>query len=338
MRLGLLLTAVHGSDAPPDRQLAEHLELARIADRAGFDLLMAGQHFLGGDLRFYQPVPYLAHLAALHPRMRVGTGIMLLPLLHPVDVAEQIATLDVLSGGKAVWGVGLGYADAELRAFGVERRTRAARMTESLEIVKAIWSGAPVRHAGNHFDLDLEPAAVLPVQRPGPPIWVAGQVPAAVRRAARHGDAWYAPPLLSHGELRELAAVYADERAAAGRGPVDSFPLRREVFLGDSVGAALDRVRPFVARRQRTYVDLGIEKALPAGSTLARDDDDALLDRFLAGPPDEVAGRLAELRDDLGVTDFVLRVQFPGLPFEESVEQLERFADEVVPRLAPAVA
>src|SRR3954469_22927859 len=105
MRYGLLLTSAHDASTPPAQHIAEHRELVETADQLGFDVVVAGQHFLGTELRYYQPIPYLTHMSRFAPNMRVATGILLLSMLHPVQVAEDMATLDVVTGGRAIMGV-----------------------------------------------------------------------------------------------------------------------------------------------------------------------------------------------------------------------------------------
>jgi alkanesulfonate monooxygenase SsuD/methylene tetrahydromethanopterin reductase-like flavin-dependent oxidoreductase (luciferase family) len=309
--------------------MEEHRELARRAEAAGFDLLMAGQHFVADELRYFQPIPLLAHLSGLVPSMRVGTGILLLPLLHPVEVAEQMATLDVVSGGRAVFGVGLGYVGPEFEAFGVEPSRRFARFDDCIEIVRRLWEGGPVEYQGRELSVSAPPSAVVPVQRPHPPIWVAGQTPNAVRRAARVGDAWYGPPYLTHAQLRELSALHRVERERLGHPPSTAVPVRREVYLADTVAEAATRVGPHVGRRHATYAKWGLEHATVRA-------EERLEDMFILGPPERCVNDLRQWHEELGMTDFVLRVQWPGMDFAESVEQLQRFGAEVLPAFRPA--
>ena len=120
----------------PRQQRQQHEELVRTAEQLGFDLMVCGQHFLGSELRYFQPVPWLTHMAQVAPTMHAATGIILLSMVNPVDIAEQMATLDVLTDGRAIFGVGLGYSGHEFDAFGVEPGTRVARFEESLRLVK----------------------------------------------------------------------------------------------------------------------------------------------------------------------------------------------------------
>jgi alkanesulfonate monooxygenase SsuD/methylene tetrahydromethanopterin reductase-like flavin-dependent oxidoreductase (luciferase family) len=338
MRFGLLLSAVHDARTPAGVHVREHRELTELAVGYGFDLVMVGQHFLPEGLRYYQPVPYLAWLGTAFPTIRVGTGIMLLPLMRPVDVAEQIATLDVVTGGRVVFGVGLGYADREFAIFGTPKSERVPRLVQSLDLVRSLWSGERTEHHGVFGDFVVEHPTVLPVQRPHPPVWLAAQAPAAVRRAAKIADAWYPPPFLAHDELRRMAALYEAERAAAGRPAATEMPIRREVFIADTVGDARSKAAPLAVARTRTYLDWGLRGELNGRTAMHSENESSLGRRFLLGPPDLIADELLSLRADVGMTDFVYRCEWPGMPFSQSKEQLQRFGEEVVPRIQSALA
>jgi alkanesulfonate monooxygenase SsuD/methylene tetrahydromethanopterin reductase-like flavin-dependent oxidoreductase (luciferase family) len=328
---GLLLTSVHSADDPPERQVAEHRELIRIARELDFDLVVAGQHYAAPELRYLQPIPYLASLASEVAPMRVATGIILLPLQHPVAIAESMATLDVLSGGRAVFGVGIGYADKEFEVFGIDRRTRARRFEESLHIIRRLWSGESVTHEGEFFSLHDVQASVRPVQSPGPPVWVGAQAAPSVRRAARVGDAWYCPPFPTHRELFELRDVYDEERALQGLAAPDEFPLRREIVVADTVAEAQDVVARLSAGRYRTYADWGLDIEPGVGSG-----DDWLASRYVVGDPETVAERLDQIIRRTSASRLVIKAQWPGQPHGDAMRQLERIGGEVLPLLQKA--
>jgi len=338
MRAGILLTAVHDASTPPAQQVAEHRELVQTAEQLGFDLIVCGQHFLGTELRYYQPVPYLTHMATAAPSMRVATGIILLSMLNPVQVAEDVATLDVVSGGRATFGAAVGYSPREFQAFGVERGQRVARFEEALGLIKKLWSGEEIEHTGAHFRLEgpVRPS-VLPAQRPRPPIWLGGQAAGAVRRAARLGDAWYAPPFPTHDALRHLRQLFVEERDRAGLPPAAEFPVRRELLIADSKVEARRGAAMRSRARYRTYLQWGLAQGGDlddAGGGFGQADDAEAEGRFLLGSPAEVAEGLARLRDEVGMTHFVLKPQWPGLPHAEAMHQLERFGNEVLPLLS----
>ena len=325
---GLLLTSVHSADDPPERQISEHRELISVAKAHDFDLIVAGQHFAAPALRYLQPIPYLASLAAEAAPMRVATGIILVPLQHPVALAESVATLDVVSGGRAVFGVGLGYADKEFEVFGVDRRTRARRFEESLGLIRRLWAGESVTHSGEFYLLQDVRSSVLPVQRPGPPVWVGAQVEASVRRAARLGDAWYCPPFPTHRELFGLREAYEDELARLGREVPVEFPLRREIVVADTVAEARDAVVKLAAGRYQTYADWGLD----LGSGFANGDD-WLGSRYVVGDPEAVAEQLHRIVTETAASHLVVKAQWPGQPHREAMRQLERIGGEVLPLL-----
>jgi alkanesulfonate monooxygenase SsuD/methylene tetrahydromethanopterin reductase-like flavin-dependent oxidoreductase (luciferase family) len=333
LRFGILVTPIYGADTPPERQLREHRELVQSAARLGFDLIVAGQHFLGTELRYYQPVPYLSYLSTVVPDMTVVTGIMLLSMANPVDMAEQIATLDVVTGGKCVFGVGLGYSGREFAAFGVDPKDKVARFEQGLELIKALWSGERVDHTSDFWTVQDVMPSVLPVQRPHPPIWIGGQSAPAIRRAARFGDAWYAPPFPSHTGLAELREVFLKERARWGLGGDGVFPVRREMLIADTREQALAQAIERSELRYRTYQKWGLggantTLAAAAGRGSAQD----IEDHFFLGTADDCAQQLAELRETVGMTHFIYKAHWQGLPHEEAMAQLERFGTGVIPR------
>lgn len=335
LRTGLVLDWVHGTDVPVADQIAEQTALLEAGrDAFGLGMMTSGQHFLPDGLRFLQPVPFLASMAERFPDMRVATAILLLPLLHPVEVAEQLATLDVMSGGRVVFGAGLGYTDREFELFGIDRKERTARLEESIGLIRALWSGEPVHHRGRFWQVDAEAPVVLPVQEGGPPVWVGGGAPASAKRAARIGDTFYPPPFVDHATLRELHDLYLATRRELGRPDPTTVPIRRDLYLADSVEEAAARIEPFVNGRSRTYLKWGMGNEGAVAEAMQQEsqqeDTASLGQRLLLGPPDVVAAELDALRRDVGMTDFVLRVQWPGMPVEESIEQLGRFG-EVLP-------
>jgi alkanesulfonate monooxygenase SsuD/methylene tetrahydromethanopterin reductase-like flavin-dependent oxidoreductase (luciferase family) len=337
MRFGLLLSAVHDDRTPAELQLREHLELTEIAVGYGFDLVMVGQHFLPESLRYYQPVPYLTWLAAAFPTIRVGTGVMLLPLMRPVEAAEQIATLDVVTGGRVIFGIGLGYADRDFQALGISKAERVQRLVEGLDLIRSLWRGERTEHHGLFGDFLIERPVVRPLQDPHPPVWLAAQAPAAVRRAARIADVWYPPPFLAHDELRQMAALHTAERAAAGRPPATTMPIRREVFIAATAHQARAEAAPYALARTQTYLDWGLRQELNGRTAMHAEDADSISQRFLLGPAELIAGELLRLSYDIGMTDFVYRSQWPGMPFSQTKDQLRQFGEEVIPRVRAAL-
>ncbi|WP_028472336.1 LLM class flavin-dependent oxidoreductase [Nocardioides alkalitolerans] len=333
MKFGILLTSVYDASVPAARQKAEHEELVRTSEELGFDLMVAGQHFLGSELRYFQPVPWLTHMGGVAPTMRTATGIVLLSMVNPVEVAEQMATLDVLTDGRAIFGVGLGYSPHEFAAFGVEKGTKVARFEESLRLVKALWSGEQVDIEGEYFSVSGAQPSVRPVQPGGIPIWIGGQAAGAVRRAARMGDAWYSPPFPTHDELVDLRRLFLDTRAEAGLALDGDFPVRRELLIAPTREAGMEAALERYRARYETYKKWGLSgenTPVGDGSELRAD----IENRFVLGTPAECVDQLGALGEKIGMSHFVYKPHWPGLAHRDAMAQLEEFGTKVLPELA----
>src|SRR4051794_24442340 len=171
------------------RRFEATLRLVRAADRLGFDSLTKTAHYSAHLFQMLQLVPMLARFTAEAPRLRLNAGVVLLPLLSPLHVAEEFATLDVMSGGKVILGVGLGYRDVEFKAFGAPRQDRARRLEDNIVAIRRLWTEDKVTMPGRagHFDLDGASCSLKPRQKPHPPIWVGAFADRAIERAARLG-------------------------------------------------------------------------------------------------------------------------------------------------------
>ncbi|WP_067652455.1 LLM class F420-dependent oxidoreductase [Nocardia harenae] len=190
-------------------RLTELTEVAQRAERLGFESLWVGEHILtpvsldlaypGGDGKppfapdshFTEPFATLAHLAAVTTRVRVGTGVAILPLHAPLSLARSIATVDVLSGGRLSVGLGVGWMREEFEAVGQDFATRGKRLDEMLAIFDALFTQERPSYTGRFYSLPEMGFEPKPVQRPRPPMLVGGSSEAALRRAARAGDGWY---------------------------------------------------------------------------------------------------------------------------------------------------
>lgn len=329
MKFGILLTSIYDARVDARQQVREHEDLVRTAEALGFSLMVAGQHFLGSELRYFQPIPWLTHMGQVAPTMECATGIILLSMVNPVEVAESMATLDVLTGGRAIFGAGLGYSPHEFDAFGVESGTRVARFEEGVRIARAMWTEPEVTVEGRFTTVRGARPSVRPVREGGIPIWVGGQAEGAVRRAARLGDAWYTPPFPSHSELATLRRLFLDTREEAGMPPEHAFPVRREVMFGADRQAAAEAAVERYRARYETYRAWGLSGANTPidGGTLRTDIDE----HFLLGAPEDVAEQLTRLQEDLGMTHFVYKPHWPGLSHRDAMAQLELFGTRVIP-------
>ena len=224
MKFGLIISKQHPPGVSMVERFREHIEQVRAARDAGFDLIVMGQHYLSAPFQEIQTLPSLARLAAEAGTMRVGATVLLLPLLNPVDVAEQVATLDVICEGRFIFGAGLGYREEEYEAFGVQGKERVARFLESLEVIKRLWTEDEVTHHGRFYHLTRARMALRPVQKPHPPIWFAANNDGAVERSARMADAWIINPHAKLQILEQQIALYRKALRAAQQAPARAVP------------------------------------------------------------------------------------------------------------------
>ena len=333
MRLGLGLSVQHPPEDPQATRFAEHLAQVRAARAAGFSHVWASQHYVAAPYTYFQPLPTLGRVAAEAGEMSLGTGVLLLPLHAPVDVAEQIATLDVITGGRFIFGVGLGYRDVENAALGVDPRARVGRLEEGIEVLERLWSGEPVVYQGKHFQLRDVRISLRPLQQPRPPIWLAANADAGVKRAARLADAWLMNPHSTLSTHERQLARFHETRDALGRPPARAIPLIRECYVAPDAKTALAEARPFLEGKYAAYRAWEQDKALPAGESFAHDFDTLTCDRFLIGDPERVREEIARYQERLGITDLIVRVQWPGMDPARVLRSIRLLGDEVLPFL-----
>ena len=171
MKLGLYMATQWRQGADLGPELANLIEQVRVAKTSGLASLMVGQHFVSSPLQMFQAMPLLARLAAEAQGMRLGPGLLLLPLLNPVVVAEETATFDWLTGGNAIIGLGLGYRKEEFESIGVPFKERVPRFVEAVEVIRKLWRDDKVEHRGRFHTLSGVQSSIKPKHPGGPPIW-----------------------------------------------------------------------------------------------------------------------------------------------------------------------
>ncbi len=213
--------------------------IARVAEEAGCDSLWAVEHVvvpasytsrypyspdgkmgLTGDEAIPDPLDWLAFVAGRTEKLRLATGMIILPEHNPVILAKRLATIDVLSGGRLMIGIGVGWLREEAEAVGVPFAERGARADEYIEVMRALWREGPASYHGRFFDFEEMKSHPKPVQTGGVPILVGGSSQAAARRAGRLGDGFF-PLGLSPENLAPALELMRDEAVAAGRDPDD---------------------------------------------------------------------------------------------------------------------
>ena len=322
MKIGLFVSLESEGHEDSSAHLENLKEQVRTAQDAGFDSLWLPQHFVTGPaMRQTAASPMLGYLASLAEGMRLGTAVLLLPMLNPVLLAEEAATLDRLTGGKFVLGVGLGYRDSEFAAMGVERKSRVPRFREYIEVMRRLWANDRVTFHGKYIKLDDVGLSMRPIDPDGIPIWVGGTVEDAVKRAAEIGDSWQGAGAMSMREMLRWWNVFHETRVALGK-PLDyARQVSRECFCGPSMNAAIQLAAGPLSAKYARYAGHGF------GGFDASDPEafkKFAQDRFVIGDEAHVRDELQRYRDMLGATEFRFRLGWPGLPQAEILAGIRR--------------
>ena len=273
MKIGLFGINIAQVDAPDTL-----LPLMKRVEEMGFESVWTGEHVMiprdyasaypfntsgrigvPPETHFIDPLIALSHVAAHTTTLRLGTGINLLPQSNPLLFAKQVASLDHLSKGRVLLGLGVGWLAEEFTAMGVPFAGRGRRFDDYLRAVKKVWSGVEVEHQSDYLNWSGFKSYPLPHAPSGPPIIIGGHSPAALRRTVATGDGWFAFPK-SHDELSGLLGQLRDRAAAAGRDPatIEITALWRDFADGM---ASLE-----------TYREMGVHRLLAPLGLLARGD------------------------------------------------------------------
>jgi alkanesulfonate monooxygenase SsuD/methylene tetrahydromethanopterin reductase-like flavin-dependent oxidoreductase (luciferase family) len=309
------------------RHLDEVLRQVETAQRQGFTYICIGQHFLYPSFRWLQPIPLLARLAAeTNEDVRLVTSVLITPFYHPVVLAEELATLDVVCGGRLVVGVGAGYRSAEFDYLGVPYAERFARLEEALALMAKVWEGEEFDFAGAFWTLRGATPHVVPVQRPRPPVWMGAMRPVGIRRAARLADGWIVPVEMPLLEVEKCRDLFTAERRARGLEPT-RLPIRREIVVGADVDEALRTYEARTRDRWLAYVARGHDGM--DGGSLHDDFRAWALERAVLGPPARCIAALRRL-EAAHLGPVIVRASWPGMTGEEVVSYLEAAGREVV--------
>lgn len=313
MKLGLYLATQFTAETDVSARLAELIEQVRVARESGFASLWVPHHYLTAPMQMLQPMPMLAYLLRDAPGMTIGTNILIMPLLNPVHVAEEAATLDLVSEGRLVLGVGLGYRDGEFEAFNVPINERTQRLAESIGLMRRLWSEDRVVHRGRFFSVDGLGVGLKPRREGGPPVWVAATVDAAVERAARIGDAWLITNFAPLDILKPQMRFYRETLREAGKAEADEFPIIRECYIGPNHELALEECRGPLQYKYGAYSSWGLDKLSEKSEPFDQPFEDFARDRFIIGDKVFAREEVERYREFLGVDHFIMRVQWPGL-------------------------
>ena len=289
-----------GSDLPLIR------DFVAKAETLSYDSLWVQEQIVT-DFALLEPVALLNYVAALTSKLRLGTSVILPVIRNPMQLAKELATLDQLSQGRLIVGVGIGGAHVPEAVFGVSGERRSRRFVESLNILRACWTQARATVAGEFWRFENIPLEPRPVQQPHPPLWFGARTEIGIKRAVRHGDGWMGAGSSSSADfVQHLAWIrrFLDE---AKRDPA-TFPISKRVYI------AIDNDRDRAERRLREWFALRYKNA-DMGSKVS------------------IWGSLAECTDKLGDLVRAGAQHLMFNPVFDELEHLELLAREVAPKL-----
>jgi probable F420-dependent oxidoreductase len=308
-------TAIHFGASPSTPTLrppAEQFRLVQQLERWGFESVWSGDH-VSFHNPIFESITLLASYASITTRIKLGTGVYLLALRSPAIAAKTSATLDVLSGGRLIFGVGVGGENPkEFEVCGVPHKERGARVTEGIDAVRALWRDSPASFSGRFTQFDKVSIDPKPVQQPGPPIWIGGRSDAALLRAARQGDGWMAYVVHADRYAQSTAKI-REEADRAGR-KLDGFVNSHLAFvtIGSDYEKARDTwVRLLSKRYAQDFGPLAAKYGIIGTAAQCAEQ----LERFIAA----------------GCSTFVMN---PICDNEDTERQFEQIAAEILPRFA----
>jgi alkanesulfonate monooxygenase SsuD/methylene tetrahydromethanopterin reductase-like flavin-dependent oxidoreductase (luciferase family) len=298
-----------------------------FVEQAGFDSIWLTEHHFTDDGYLGALMPVLAAIASRTRRVKLGSYVLLAPFYHPLRLAEDSATVDVISNGRLRLGIGLGYRAEEFAGFSVARGERLGRTLELIEILKQAWTGERFNHEGKYFKFNDVRVLPRPISQPYPELLWGGMTPRAIERGAQLGLSF------ACNLGRREAQLYRDALQRYGKNAAAfSIVGNRIVYVADNFDQAwADIERP--ALYQASLYAQWLSSAAGSGQTWIWPDAERLKRGAIIGSPSEVRQRLQQLVDAGETTELILAMQLPGLEPSKTMCSLERFAAEVLPHL-----
>ena len=338
MEFGTFLLLQSPSAETSEAVFARGVEITQAADELGFRNMWLAEHHFSTYGYLSRPLTFALHLANKTKRLRVGTAVIVLPLHHPLVVAEEIATVDLLSGGRLDVGLGRGYQRYEFERLGVELNESRQRWEEEVDIILQALTGRPFSYKGTYYQIPETSIFPVPIQQPHPPIWVTAQSLASVEATVRRGF-----NIITGGSgvpidrLREFRQAL-DEHIATYQ---PKHPIRvgtqRFTYVAENEAdarAAAEQARwnmrvTLSLRNDYCQVDNGhaVDVPLPNEPTT-----DAILDEFtVIGTPDRCIRQIRRLQDTMGIDHFNCSFWFGDLKQDQILRSMRLFAEEVMP-------
>lgn len=333
---GLLSAQTRPGESDWSRAYDETVKLAVEAEHFGMSSVWTTEHHFVDDGYMPSLLVVSAALAAATSEIEIGTGVLLAPIHHPLRLAEDAATVELLSSGRLILGLGLGWSGIEFEALGADMRRRGAAMEEILAILPQAWSGRPFQHEGSVYSFPN--VAVRPVPSSKIPIVIGGGAEPAIRRAARLADGIFSN--VPVGEFVQQLGWIRDECDKIGRDPATLRIIHYSIMIpGASEEDAWDYAARHLWQMMWKYSDMEASASRPGpppeAPPMASDDRSTLLGRSIyAGTSEQIVESLQDIRQQAGIdVEFVARSAFPTMRYDDQVALMQQLAEEVAPQL-----
>ncbi|GIX46390.1 MAG: luciferase [Candidatus Tectimicrobiota bacterium] len=338
MQFGIFLLMQSPAARPAAEVYARGTEMAQAAEELGFHHVWLAEHHFSTYGYLSRPLLYAMHLAHQTHRLRIGTAVIVLPLHHPLIVAEEIATVDLLSGGRLDVGLGRGYQRYEFERLGQDLGQSRERWEEAVDILLLALRGEPFTYEGKYFQIPETSVFPQPLQRPHPPIWVTAQSPESVEATVKRGfhllSGGFGVPL---ARLRQFRQLFDTLLATYRPAQPPTVGTQRPVYVADSAAearAVAEQARwnmrvTLSLRHNYERVERG--RAIPVPFRGEPSTEELLEHYLVVGTPDTCIRQLRRLQEAMGMDHFSCSFWFGDLSQQQVLRSMRRFAQEVMP-------
>jgi probable F420-dependent oxidoreductase len=306
------------------------LEEVVRAEELGFDSVWMEEHHGVKDHYWPSPLTVLAGFATRTSRMLLGTDILVMPFYHPVRLAEDVALLDVISGGRFILGTAIGYKPDEFALYDTPLEKRGARFEEGLKLMRSLWTEETVTFKGKYYKLDNGRIEPQPLTKPHPPVWIGGWGKLTLKRAATLAQNWIPGPTADLARLQDGKRQFLGHRSAVNLTAPTEWPLTRDVIIADTDREARELAERHIMVSYRHEYAGGWRHPF-IDASIATDLDGLMRDRFLIGGPDQVVAGITRFVEVYGMTHLICRLFFPGMPHAHIMRELDLLARKVMP-------
>jgi alkanesulfonate monooxygenase SsuD/methylene tetrahydromethanopterin reductase-like flavin-dependent oxidoreductase (luciferase family) len=334
MKIGLSISPEFAIDESPLDGMRERLALVRSARDAGIHSITMGEHYLSTPHPCYQNIPFLGRVAAEAEGMDIYAFVVL-SLHHPIEIAEQAATLDIISGGRFRLAVGLGWRQTEFQTFQVPKEHRVSHFLEQIALIRKCWTERDFTFDGRFYQIAEPVSSLPPLQMGGPPILLGPSSERMARRVAQVGDGWMGSGHTTWAGMVPLVAAYDDELRRLGKSRPAEFSIIRHCYVARDRETALREVAPYIELYYQQFGGWGLFRDIIRTGGPDVPDLSAMLEgRVIFGSPDDVASELRRYRDEFGVNHVHCRVGWQGMDSRLVHRAVELLGQEVLPQVA----